>query len=103
MKLILTETPPKIITILLKDVNLSYEHIAVANREGIPVIVTLNNDRASKPAYWWQCVNTPLTSGNRYGPFNSIEEALSSKFLTEIQVFKYSDWKKALQWLIDNC
>ena len=78
-------------------------HIIVGlNKYNDPVILTNgiydSNDFAFSP------INNEFTNRNAYNHYNSIQEAIKHSFqdFWKIEVFHQKDWKKALQWLIDN-
>lgn len=43
-----------------------------------------------------------VNDGNGIGNFDSAKQAVENKIDCKLEVFQESDWKKALQWLIDN-
>lgn len=97
MKLIFTNQEEETITIDRVDPT---EHIIVALRNGEPFIVTrlgyeLGNFKAI-------CLSDEFLNGNGYSEKPTLEQVLDSDKFEEIQVFENKDWRKALQWLIDN-
>ena len=72
------------------------------NLKNNPVILT--NEKYGIEKYKLTLVNSGFTRNNGYGTFESIQE-LVEYFLDlgwKLEVFHEKDWKKALQWLIDN-
>ena len=67
-----------------------------------PVILT-NKDYGTED-YKFTLFNSGFTRNNGYGKFESIQELVEYylKLNWKLEVFHERDWKKALQWLIDN-
>ena len=79
------------------------KHIVVGfNLKNNPVILT--NEKYGIEKYKLILMNNGFTRNNGYGEFESIKELveyyLDSGWKKE--VLHEKDWKKALQWLIDN-
>ena len=90
-----------------KDVILTNEitksHIVVGlNLYKRPVILT-SKDYDSED-YKFTLFNSGFTRNNGYGKFESIRELVEYYMNLDwkLEVFHEKDWKKALQWLIDN-
>lgn len=78
-------------------------HIVVGlNLNNLPVILTNENYHIEK--YKLTLVNNGFTRNNGYGAFESIRELVEYYIALgwKLEVFHEKDWKKALQWLIDN-
>ena len=78
-------------------------HIVVGlNLDNNPVILTNGNYNAKN--YKFTLFNNGFTRNNGYGAFESIKELVEYYIETgwELEVFHEKDWKKALEWLIDN-
>ena len=67
-----------------------------------PVILT--NKEYDTEDYKLTLFNSGFTRSNGYGKFESIQELVEFYMDSgwELEVFHEKDWKKALQWLIDN-
>ena len=67
-----------------------------------PVILT-NKDYDTED-YKFTLLNRGFTRNNGYGNFESIQELVEYYMNSDwkLEVFHEKDWKKALQWLIDN-
>ena len=67
-----------------------------------PVILT--NENYGTKNYKLTLFNSGFTRNNGYGAFESIQELVEYYLDSgwKIEVFHQKDWKKALQWLIDN-
>ena len=67
-----------------------------------PVILT--NENYNTKNYKLTLFNSGFTRNNGYGAFESIQELVEYYIETgwKLEVFHQKDWKKALQWLIDN-
>ena len=67
-----------------------------------PVILT-NKDYDTED-YKFTLFSSGFTRSNGYGKFESIKELVEyyMKSGWKLEVFHEKDWKKALQWLIDN-
>ena len=67
-----------------------------------PVILT--NENYNTKNYKFTLFNTGFTRNNGYGAFESIQELVEYYIEAgwKLEVFHQKDWKKALQWLIDN-
>lgn len=79
------------------------KHIVVGfNLKNNPVILTTEKYGIEK--YKLTLMNEGFTRNNGYGSFESIKEIV--EYYVErgwrLEVFHEDDWKKALQWLIDN-
>lgn len=88
-------------TILVNEIN--SKHIVVAiDESNYPVI--LGNSDCGADDYKFLCLSDGFSMGNCYIPFNSIQSCIENyiKRGWRLQVFHQDDWKKALQWLIDN-
>ena len=78
-------------------------HIVVGlNLYKRPVILT-NKDYDTED-YKFTLFNSGFTRNNGYGKFESIQELVEYYIEAgwKLEVFHEKDWKKALQWLIDN-
>ena len=83
--------------------NITTKHIVVGfNLKNNPVILTTEKYNIEK--YKLTLINEGFTRNNGYGNFKSIQELV--EYYVEkgwkLEVFYEDDWKKALQWLIDN-
>ena len=88
-------------TILTSEI--TNEHIVVGFRFKKPVI--LINKILGDISYNFICLDNGFTRRNGYGAENkSIKYAVEKqlKYGEKTEVFHENDWKKALQWLIDN-
>lgn len=88
--------------IILTD-KITGSHIVVGlNLYNRPVILT-NKDYGTED-YKFTLFNSGFTRNNGYGAFKSIQELVEfyMKLGWKLEVFHEKDWKKALQWLIDN-
>ena len=67
-----------------------------------PVILT--NENYNIKNYKFTLFNSGFTRNNGYGAFESIQEIVEYYIEAgwKLEVFHQKDWKKALQWLIDN-
>ena len=67
-----------------------------------PIILT--NEKFNTRNFKFTSINDLFTQSNSYDSFNSIKEVIEYYLNKEwnIEVFHQKDWKKALQWLIDN-
>ena len=67
-----------------------------------PVILT--NENYNTKNYTLTLFNSGFARNNGYGAFESIQELVEYYLDSgwKIEVFHEKDWKKALQWLIDN-
>ena len=67
-----------------------------------PVILTNENYNIEK--YKLTLLNREFTQNNGYGNFKSIKKLVEFYMNSgwKLEVFHQKDWKKALQWLIDN-
>ena len=67
-----------------------------------PVILT--NENYNTKNYKFTLFNSGFTRNNGYGAFESIQELVEYYIEAgwKLEVFHEKDWKKALQWLIDN-
>ena len=82
---------------------ITYKHIVVAiDESNYPVI--LGNSDCGADDYKFLRLSDGFSMGNCYVSFYSIQ--LSVEYYIKkgwrLQVFHQDDWKKALQWLIDN-
>lgn len=78
-------------------------HIVVGlNLNNNPVILT--NENYNTKNYKLTLFNTGFTQNYGYGAFESIQELVEYYMDSgwKLEVFHEKDWKKALQWLIDN-
>lgn len=79
------------------------KHLVVGfNLKNNPVILT--NERYGREKYKLTLMNNGFTRNNGYGEFESIRELVEHYMNSgwKLEVFHEKDWKKALQWLIDN-
>ena len=78
-------------------------HIVVAIDESNEPVILGNSDCGADD-YKFLCLSDGFSMGNCYGSFNSIQLSVENyiKIGWRLQVFHQDDWKKALQWLIDN-
>ena len=82
---------------------ITYKHIVVAlDESNYPVI--LGNSDCGSDDYKFLCLSDGFSMGNCYVSFNSMQLCVGNyiKRGWRMQVFNQDDWKKALQWLIDN-
>ena len=100
MKPILKEENKK--TILTSDI--TSNHITVGiNKEGYnPIILTCNEFEGNK--FKFTCIDEQFTINNGFNTFTFIKDAVNDRIKSNfnLEVFHQKDWKKALQWLIDN-
>lgn len=95
-------------TINIKDIN-PEEHIIVMIQEsGRPGLLTANKYKGSE--YSFKCLNHETSIGNAWGNWpvdfhTSVEETILHQLDrgSQVHTFPNSDWKQALQFLIDNC
>ena len=85
--------------------NITTKHIVVGfNLKNDPVILT--TEKYGIEEYKLTLMNEGFTRNNGYGygKFKSIEELVEHYVEKgwKLEVFYEDDWKKALQWLIDN-
>ena len=88
-------------TILTSEI--TGKHIVVGYSETkVPMILTREKFRGG--TFSFRLLNDVFTNGNGYDDFDTIEEATNNQINknAKIEVFNEKDWKKALQWLIDN-
>ena len=87
-------------TILTNEI--TSQHIVVGIRALSPVILSKTDYENGK--YCFICVDEEFTNHNCYPEFNTIKDAVEDQMRNgqTIEVFHERDWKKALQWLIDN-
>jgi hypothetical protein len=79
---------------------LTNHHIIVCVNDNNPYILTRDDYRTGK--YRFSQLRDEVTNGNGMsGRFDTIKEAVMLR-LDAIAAFHQSDWKQALQWLIDN-
>ena len=66
--------------------------------------VILTNENYDIKKYKLTLFNSGFTQNNGYGNFESIQELVEYylKLDWKLEVFHQKDWKKSLQWLIDN-
>ena len=95
MKPIITENQDTILTSEITN-----NHIVVGFIKDIPIILVREN--YDDGSFYFRILTSEFTNGNGIGDFNSAKQAVESKIESKIEVFKEEDWKKALQWLIDN-
>ena len=67
-----------------------------------PIILT--NEKFDTRNFRFTSINDLFTQSNSYSSFNSIKNVVEHYLNAgwNIEVFHQRDWKKALQWLIDN-
>lgn len=91
-------------TILTSEIN--EKHIIVSIIEGQPCILTKGYYQ-SQDQQSFKVISDKFTIGNSYysNGFETIERIVSHAIMkkNKVEVFHEKDWKKALQWLIDNC
>ena len=83
--------------------NITTKHIVVGfDLDDDPVILT--NERYGIEEYKLTLMNKGFTRNNGYVTFESIKELVENYVEKgwKLEVFHENDWKKALQWLIDN-
>ena len=84
--------------------HISSEHIIIGlDNYKKPIILT--NSEYNDNEFAFTCIDNEFTNRNSYEKFDSIEEAIEYSINNKgyiIEVFEQKDWKKALQWLIDN-
>lgn len=87
--------------ILTNKITSSYIVVGL-NLNNQPVILT-NKDYYTKD-YKFTLFNSGFTRNNGYGKFKSIKKTVEyyMNLGWKLEVFHEKDWKKALQWLIDN-
>ena len=85
-------------TILTSEI--TNQHIVVGIVKGAPRILVSEN--YSRGSFYFRNLISEFTNGNGIGNFDSAKKAVENKIDSKLAVFKESDWKKALQWLIDN-
>ena len=79
------------------------KHLIVGhNYRKEPIILT--NEKFNTRNFKFTSINDLFTQSNSYNSFNSIKEVIEYYLDAgwNIEVFHQKDWKKALQWLIDN-
>ena len=88
-------------TILTSEI--TNEHIIVAFLDKLPLILTKNNFYTVGD-YGFASFLDGITKGAILNLHDSIQKAVESLLFKKckIEVFEEKDWKKALQWLIDN-
>ena len=85
-------------TILTSEI--TNEHIVVGIINDAPRILVREN--YCRGNFYFRNLISEFTAGNGIGNFDSAKQAVENKIDCKLEVFKESDWKKALQWLIDN-
>lgn len=85
-------------TILTSEI--TNQHIVVGFIKNIPRILVREN--YSRGSFYFRNLTSDFTNGNGIGNFNSAKQAVENKIDCKLEVFNEKDWKKALQWLIDN-
>ena len=90
-------------TILTSEI--TNQHIVVGIHHGKPIILT--NSGLNQVDYRFALLDSNFTNRNCYGSNGESIKIAIDKMITyggdvKLEVFKESDWKKALQWLIDN-
>ena len=88
-------------TILTSEIN--GRHVVVGySKTKEPMILTQEN--FIDGTFSFRLLHDMFTNGNGYDDFDTIEEATNDRINenSKIEVFYEKDWKKALQWLIDN-
>ena len=88
-------------TILTSEI--TGRHVVVGcSKTKEPMILTREN--FIDGTFSFRILHDAFTSGNGYDDFDTIEEATNDRINknSKIEVFEEKDWKKALQWLIDN-
>lgn len=93
-------------TILTSEI--TERHLVVAVICGYPCILSKGYDQSNKKLSFY-IIDNEFSSGNGYeltDDYDTIQKMvdfyLSDGNCKSIAVFHESDWKKALQWLIDN-
>ena len=90
-------------TILTSEI--TNNHIVVGIHHGKPIILT--NSDLNEVNYRFALLDSNFTNRNCYGACGeSIRIAVDKMIIygekVKLEVFHEKDWKKALQWLIDN-
>ena len=90
-------------TILTSEI--TNNHIVVGIHHGKPIILT--NSNFDEVNYQFTLLDSKFTNRNIYGTNGeSIKTAIDKMIIyggkVKLKVFEEKDWKKALQWLIDN-
>ena len=90
-------------TILTSEI--TNNHIVVGIYHGKPIILT--NSNFDEVNYRFALLDSKFTNRNSYGSCGrSIKTAIDKMIIhcieVKLEVFHEKDWKKALQWLIDN-
>ena len=90
-------------TILTSEI--TNNHIVVGIHHGKPMILT--NSGLNQVNYRFALLDLKFTNRNSYGTNGeSIKTAIDKMIIyggnVKLEVFNEKDWKKALQWLIDN-
>ena len=90
-------------TILTSEI--TGKHIIVGIQHGKPIILT--NSGLKQVNYRFALLDSNFTNRNCYGSDSqSIKTAIDKMIIyggkVKLEVFHEKDWKKALQWLIDN-
>jgi hypothetical protein len=79
------------------------EEMCVAiDDKGVPRI--LADAHLNPLSFKWKNIQNQFTAGNGMGAYSTIREAVEDAIDRDwnIAVFHQSEWRKALQWLIDN-
>ena len=90
-------------TILTSEI--TNQHIVVGIHHGKPIILT--NSGLNEVNYRFALLDSNFTNRNCYGSNGASIKIAIDKIITyggnvKLEVFEEKDWKKALQWLIDN-
>ena len=90
-------------TILTSEI--TNQHIVVGIHHGKPIILT--NSDLKQVNYRFALLDSNFTNRNCYGSNGASIKIAIDKIITyggnvKLEVFEEKDWKKALQWLIDN-
>lgn len=88
-------------TIFINEINTSHIIVAIDD-DNSPVIMT--NSDCGDNKYKFMCLSDQFTLGNCYREFYNIQQCIINYIIRgwKIEVFHQNDWRKALQWLIDN-
>ena len=88
-------------TILTSEI--TNQHIVVGySKTKDPIILT--REKFTNDNYCFRVLDSEFTNGNGYDDFDTIQQAIDDRINenSKLEVFEEKDWKKALQWLIDN-
>ena len=88
-------------TILTSEITGKHIVVGYSNTKA-PMILT--REKFREGTFSFRLLNNVFTNGYGYSDFDTIEEATNDQINenSKIEVFEEKDWKKALQWLIDN-